>query len=198
MGGTAGLTQSDAPSILNGTRIDGSPFGSVTGVTVAKDGTVTAQFSNGLSQDVYKIPIATFTNPDGLGQVNGNAYVVTKAIGRRQHQSGQYRQRGQHPVQIAGSFDGRSGDRVHQSDHDATRLFGIGAHHHHRGSDAAAAGTVADQLMNEGKRREKPAFHKAFRGQLSEAFIGSFTTSLGLFLKAAALICAAGRGLGVA
>jgi flagellar hook protein FlgE len=81
VGGSDGLTQADAPSVLVGTNIDGTPYGSVTGVTVAKDGTVTAQFSNGLSQDVYKIPLATFTNPNGLGQVTGNAYVVTKASG---------------------------------------------------------------------------------------------------------------------
>jgi flagellar hook protein FlgE len=81
VGGSDGLTQADAPSVLNGTNIDGTPYGSVTGVTVAKDGTVTAQFSNGLSQDVYKVPIATFTNPNGLGQVSGNAYAVTKQSG---------------------------------------------------------------------------------------------------------------------
>ncbi len=81
VGGSDGLTQSNAPSVLNGTHIDGTPYGSVTGVTVATDGTVTAQFSNGLSQDVYKIPLATFTNPNGLGQMNGNAYAATKASG---------------------------------------------------------------------------------------------------------------------
>jgi flagellar hook protein FlgE len=79
--GTTGLTQFDSTSALNGTSLDGSLFGSVTGVSVAKDGTVTAQFSNGLSQDVYKVPVATFTNADGLAQVNGNAYVSTKASG---------------------------------------------------------------------------------------------------------------------
>ena len=79
--GTSGLTQFDAASTLNGTSPNGSPFGSITGVQVAKDGTVTALFSNGLSQNVYKIPIATFTNPDGLGQANGNAYIATKASG---------------------------------------------------------------------------------------------------------------------
>lgn len=78
---TTGLTQFDSTSALNGTSLDGSLFGSVTGVSIGKDGTVTAQFSNGLSQDVFKIPIATFTNPDGLAQVNGNAYVSTKASG---------------------------------------------------------------------------------------------------------------------
>jgi len=81
VGGTSGLTQFDTASTLNGTSPDGSSFGNVTGVTVSKDGTVTAQFSNGLSQSVYKIPIATFTNPNGLGQVNGNAYVSTRASG---------------------------------------------------------------------------------------------------------------------
>ncbi|HEX4178839.1 MAG TPA: flagellar hook-basal body complex protein, partial [Rhizomicrobium sp.] len=40
-----------------------------------------AQFSNGLSQNVYKIPLATFASPDGLGQVNGDAYVATKSSG---------------------------------------------------------------------------------------------------------------------
>ena len=79
--GTTGLTQFDSTSALNSASLDGSLFGSVTGVNVGKDGTVTAQFSNGLSQDVYKVPVATFTNPNGLAQVNGNAYVSTKASG---------------------------------------------------------------------------------------------------------------------
>ena len=80
VGATDGLTQYDFASNLSST-VDGTAFGSVTGVSVAKDGTVTAQFSNGLTQDVYKIPVATFTNPDGLAQINGNAYVATKASG---------------------------------------------------------------------------------------------------------------------
>jgi flagellar hook protein FlgE len=79
--GTSGLTQFDSASTLNGTSPDGSPFGSITGVQVSKDGTVTAQFSNGLSQSVYKIPVATFTNPDGLGQMSGDAYTATRQSG---------------------------------------------------------------------------------------------------------------------
>ena len=81
VGSTSGLTQFDTGSALNGTTLNGSAFGNVTGVTVAKDGTVTAQFSNGLSQDVYKVPVATFTNPNGLAAINGNAYIATKASG---------------------------------------------------------------------------------------------------------------------
>ena len=81
VGGTGGVTQYDSTSIMNASSVDGSPFGSVTGVSISKDGTVTAQFSNGLSQDVYKIPVATFSNPDGLAQVSGNAYVANKSSG---------------------------------------------------------------------------------------------------------------------
>jgi flagellar hook protein FlgE len=79
--GSVGLTQDATASIFNGSTVDGEAFGSVTGVTVGTDGTVTAQFSNGQSQSAYKIPIATFANEDGLGQVSGNAYVATKASG---------------------------------------------------------------------------------------------------------------------
>jgi flagellar hook protein FlgE len=81
VGSTSGLSQYDTASTLNGSKVDGSAFGTATGVTVGKDGTVTAQYSNGLSQAVYKIPVATFTNEDGLGQVSGNAYVATQNSG---------------------------------------------------------------------------------------------------------------------
>lgn len=80
-GTASGLTQSNIASTFNGAQIDGSAYGTATGVTISGDGTVTAQFSNGLSQAVYKIPIATFTNANGLGQVSGNAYVATQDSG---------------------------------------------------------------------------------------------------------------------
>ena len=83
VGASTGLTQFNSASSLDSSVVDGSPFGNVTGVTVAKDGTVTAQFSNGLSQNVYKIPVATFTNPNGLAQMSGNAYIATTVVGQR-------------------------------------------------------------------------------------------------------------------
>ena len=110
VGGSDGLTQADAPSVLDGTNIDGTPYGSVTGVTVDKDGTVTAQFSNGLSQDVYKIPLATFTNPERSGPDVGQRLCRDQGQRRPQHQSGRIGHRGLHPVQIAGKFDRRSRD----------------------------------------------------------------------------------------
>jgi flagellar hook protein FlgE len=74
VGSTNGVTQFSANSAVSGQTVNGSPFGSVTGVTVGTNGIVTAQFSNGISQNVYQIPIATFANPDGLIQLSGNAY----------------------------------------------------------------------------------------------------------------------------
>jgi flagellar hook protein FlgE len=80
VGTASGVSQYDTASTMTST-VDGEPFGTATGVSIGKDGTVTAQFSNGLSKAVYQIPLATFTNEDGLGQVNGNAYVATQASG---------------------------------------------------------------------------------------------------------------------
>ncbi|MCP5411606.1 MAG: flagellar hook protein FlgE [Alphaproteobacteria bacterium] len=79
--GTGGVTQYDSTSTLNASTADGKPFGTVTGVNVSKDGTLTAQFSNGLTQDIYRIPVATFANPNGLSQVSGNAYIANKSSG---------------------------------------------------------------------------------------------------------------------
>ncbi|MGN6516209.1 MAG: flagellar hook protein FlgE [Rhizomicrobium sp.] len=69
-----GVTQFDSPSSLTSSNVDGSLFGSLSGVTVDATGFVTANFTNGLSQKIYKLPIATFSNADGLTAVNGNAY----------------------------------------------------------------------------------------------------------------------------
>ena len=142
---------------------------------------MTAQFSNGLSQDVYKIPIATFTNPDGLGQVSGNAYIATKASGAANVNLANTGAAGGIASQVAGRFDRRSGDRVHQPDHHPARLF----------SASARIVTTADQMLQQleqlpstkddaGKAR-KTGLSRISSDELSEAFMGSFTTALGPF-----------------
>jgi fagellar hook-basal body proteins len=78
---SVGLTQFDSASNLSSSTVNGALFGSLTGVTVDKDGIVTAQFSNGLSQKVYKVPLATFANPDGLSSISGNAYTTSNKSG---------------------------------------------------------------------------------------------------------------------
>ena len=76
-----GVTQFDSPSSLSSSTVDGSLFGSLSGVTVDSSGYVTANFSSGLSQKIYKLPIATFSNPNGLTAVSGNAYQASNASG---------------------------------------------------------------------------------------------------------------------
>lgn len=81
VGSSNGVTQFDSPSALTGSTVNGALFGSLTGVTVGTNGDVTAQFSNGLSQNIYQIPLATFANPDGLTAVSGTAFTANTTSG---------------------------------------------------------------------------------------------------------------------
>ncbi len=81
VGQSDGVTQFDTPSALVSSNVDGAVFGSVTGMTVDTNGYVSANFSNGLTQKIFKIPLVTFTNPDGLSEVSGNAFTVTPNSG---------------------------------------------------------------------------------------------------------------------
>lgn len=81
IGSTNGVTQFDSPSVVNNTSVDGALFGSLTGISVDSSGFVTANFSNGLSEKIYQVPLATFTNPNGLSAVSGDAYQASSASG---------------------------------------------------------------------------------------------------------------------
>ncbi|MBI1339066.1 flagellar hook-basal body complex protein [bacterium] len=61
-----GLTQYESPSILATSQVDGTGFGSLSAVEIDDEGFVTAIFTNGLSRQIYQIPIATFANVNGL------------------------------------------------------------------------------------------------------------------------------------
>ncbi len=69
-----GFSQFDSTSTLYGSTVNGTLFGGLTGVRVDTDGYVIAQFANGIENRLYKLPVATFLNADGLGAVNGNSY----------------------------------------------------------------------------------------------------------------------------
>jgi len=76
-----GLTQFDAPSTLNNTVVNGAVFGQLAAVRVTEEGVVSVVFSNGRTKDIYKLPIATFRNPNGLENRSGNAYQATTEAG---------------------------------------------------------------------------------------------------------------------
>jgi flagellar hook protein FlgE len=69
-----GVTQFDTASTLYSTNVNGALFGGLSGVRVDSDGFVIALFDNGVEKKIYKVPVATFTNPDGLVPLSGNAY----------------------------------------------------------------------------------------------------------------------------
>lgn len=81
-GGTqSGLSVSGAEFQLNSTSQDGIAFGAFTGVTIDQDGFIIANFKNGTFLPVYRVPLADFTNPNGLRAVNGNAFEATLESG---------------------------------------------------------------------------------------------------------------------
>lgn len=81
VGTSSGLTQFSSASTLISSQVDGALYGSISGVSIDNEGYVTAQFSNGLSQRVYKVPVALFSNPDGLTASSGNAFSASESSG---------------------------------------------------------------------------------------------------------------------
>ncbi len=60
---------------------NGAELGLRTGVELTRDGVVVAQFSNGASADLYKVPLLTFANENGLTEVSGTAYSESEDSG---------------------------------------------------------------------------------------------------------------------
>ena len=60
---------------------DGAELGLRTGIDIDREGFVIAQFSNGASSVLYKLPLITFANPNGLAEVSGTAYTETEDSG---------------------------------------------------------------------------------------------------------------------
>jgi len=80
-GQSGGMTQFETPSSSNSPIVDGAVFGRLAGVSINSEGIVTAVFDNGVQRAVYKVPLATFTNPDGLTALNANVYRMSKDSG---------------------------------------------------------------------------------------------------------------------
>ncbi len=78
---TDGFSQFDTDSQLLSSDTDGTVFGSFSGVNIDEAGFVTALFNNGTSRQLYKLPLATFVNPNGLVSRNGNTWAQADAAG---------------------------------------------------------------------------------------------------------------------
>lgn len=73
----AGSTQFGSRFSVSKLSQDGYSSGSLTGFSIAPDGTVLARFSNGQSRAEARITLATFPNPQGLAPVGNNNFVET-------------------------------------------------------------------------------------------------------------------------
>jgi flagellar hook protein FlgE len=76
-----GITQLSGDFQLNFLQQNGAKFGNFSGVSIGTDGVVTALFDNGVTRPVFQIPLATFTNPNGLQSLSGNVWIATDFSG---------------------------------------------------------------------------------------------------------------------
>jgi flagellar hook protein FlgE len=75
------LSQQSASSTVNTISNDGAGVGNIVGVQVDTHGVVSAIYDNSQVRKIAKVAVATFSNPDGLKPVSGNAYQVTIPAG---------------------------------------------------------------------------------------------------------------------
>lgn len=86
---------------------NGARFGELSGIEIDGDGLVTATFDNGLRETIYRIPLATFPNSEGLTHVGGAVYDENSNAGNvrlrltREGDAGQI---------IAGALEGSAAD----------------------------------------------------------------------------------------
>lgn len=66
---------------LEGLRSDGRKDGKWTGVSIGTDGTVTVNYSNGMTRDIAQIAVATFGNAMGLENAGDNLYEESQSSG---------------------------------------------------------------------------------------------------------------------
>ncbi|NDH65771.1 MAG: flagellar hook-basal body complex protein, partial [Microbacteriaceae bacterium] len=76
-----GMSQQSADYSLNFINQNGAPVGQLSGVSIDRAGFITASYSNGETQRLFKIPLTSFTNPDQLQSVSGNSYTQTSESG---------------------------------------------------------------------------------------------------------------------
>jgi flagellar hook protein FlgE len=76
-GGNATLTQYNQASANIANDQNGAAPGQLTSMNIGPDGQIVAKFSNGTSQNVAQIALASVLNPDSMQQVNGNNFSTT-------------------------------------------------------------------------------------------------------------------------
>jgi flagellar hook protein FlgE len=61
-------------STVNPTSQDGLPLGTLSSYSIDPTGIITGSFSNGMTQAIAQVSLASFTNPNGLTKIGGNMF----------------------------------------------------------------------------------------------------------------------------
>jgi flagellar hook protein FlgE len=69
-----GTTQFSLPSSVSVLSQNGNPSGAVSSISVGSDGVITGHFNSGLTQPLYRIALADFSNPEGLTHLGDTLY----------------------------------------------------------------------------------------------------------------------------
>jgi flagellar hook protein FlgE len=76
-----GLTQLGGGTSAAATSQDGYAQGTLQSASVGQDGTITGRFTNGRTETLAQLALATFTNPEGLRRSTNNYFGVTANSG---------------------------------------------------------------------------------------------------------------------
>lgn len=79
--GSSDISQTASSSSTSSTNQNGYTSGEYESFSIGSDGTITATYSNGQTQDVGQLAIATVTNEQGLKAVGSTNYQTTSASG---------------------------------------------------------------------------------------------------------------------
>lgn len=75
--GLDGVTQFGSDSSITNISQDGFASGSLKSIEIAGDGTITGNYTNGTTQTIGQIVLATFPNQEGLSRAGSNNYIET-------------------------------------------------------------------------------------------------------------------------
>jgi flagellar hook protein FlgE len=81
-GGTPTISQVDTASAVSATNANGYASGQYQSFSIGSDGTVTASYSNGQTQNVGQIALGNVSNLQGLQQLGDGDYATTLASGQ--------------------------------------------------------------------------------------------------------------------
>lgn len=76
------ITQYGSPFAINSLIADGYQTGNLSGISISSNGLVQGRYSNGKTQDIGRITLATFRDPTGLATVGNNQWVETAESGQ--------------------------------------------------------------------------------------------------------------------